>query len=483
MKKIILLLVSFLVLTQSAYGASDRYLIESNLTTIAQDSLDSMFGENNFIARVQVLMTDSQYRVQYTKESDAKTKSKNNNSDEQVYILPGIPALKNIAPDSLKQLPFDSVTTLVEPKIRRILVTVLVNKSYPRRQANRAQSMLKDILRLNEKRGDRINLEFIPFYNVKSPGKSPSATSSINDTEPESLFSISNILMIILIGLLLLFILVYSRYQSKLLEKSGDSDSGGPSINVNPNLELPEGFGQGGSGSDMNINVNSDVKRYFDFVNHTNIQDCVFLIKNQNFKPDYISLIISFLPSRLAAKVLSELSPELQAKIVSMLADQRLGSKDLLDKLEKKLKSDMECFVGGDSKIVELSKALKNSSCKSILDYSKKHDVNSYKKLRPNIVLFEDVLYLSDQDIQILLADLNLEQLATALINVDQTLFLKVTENLTKGARDMVNQYLELKSESSTNDQIEQAQDQIIQKLRKFVDQGKLNLSEKLKKA
>ena len=28
--------------------------------------------------------------------------------------------------------------------------------------------------------------------------------------------------------------------------------------------------------------------------------------------------------------------------------EQRLGKKDLLDKLEKKLKSDVECFVGGD---------------------------------------------------------------------------------------------------------------------------------------
>ena len=90
MKKIIIFILCLLCFSQCLSAASDRYLIEDNLTGIAQQTLDAMFGKNNFIVRVQVQMTDSKYNVRYTKESNPQqSKSKSNKEGEQVYILPG----------------------------------------------------------------------------------------------------------------------------------------------------------------------------------------------------------------------------------------------------------------------------------------------------------------------------------------------------------------------------------------------------------
>ncbi|MBI60595.1 hypothetical protein CL657_05210 [bacterium] len=477
MKKIIGLIVGFLMCSTVVFGASDRYLIESNLTEIAQQSLDAMFGKHNFIVRVQVQMTDSQYSVKYTKESNPKkSKSRGKQDTDQVYILPGVPALKNIAPDSLKQLPYDSVTTLVEPKVKRMLVKVLVNKSYPRNQARKAEAVLKDILSMKESRGDKIKMDFRPFY--EDPNEKAQSITIVPGQE--KLLSYSNLFYLCLVILGIFFMLLYSRYQKLLLDKDGGGDSG-PSINVNPNLELPEGFGGSGNNSEMNLNMAQEVKRYFDFISQNNISDLIFLIKSQKLKPDYISLIISFLPPNLAARILNELEPKVQAKVTVLLVDQRLGSKDLLDKLEKKLKSDVECFVGGEEKIVGLSQSLSNRQRKNITDFSKKENPAGYKKLRPHMLLFDDILLLDDSELQLVLSDLNLEQLSTALVSVDQDLFSKISDNLTKGARDMVNQYLELKSESVNESQIEKAQDTIIKVLKKLDSQGKISLSEKLK--
>tara|TARA_Y100001970_G_scaffold182779_2_gene222310 strand:+ start:375 stop:1817 length:1443 start_codon:yes stop_codon:yes gene_type:complete len=478
MKKIMVFVFSVLWFSQIIFAASDRYLIESNLTNIAQQSLDAMFGKHNFIVRVQVKMTDSKYRVNYTKESNPKrSMSSANQEGDQVYILPGVPALKNIAPDSLKQLPYDSVTTLIEPKISRVLVKVLVNKSYPRSKARKAEAVLKDILSMKESRGDKVKMEFKPFYD--DPNQKAQNITIIPG--PEKLMSVSNLFYLILILLGLIFIVIYSRYQKLQLDKDDSADSGGPSINVNPNLELPEGFGGGGNGSDMNLNVNQDVKRYFDFVTQHNISDLIFLIKTQKLKPDYISLIISFLNPALSARILNELDPKIQAKVTVLLVEQRLGSKDLLDKLEKKLKSDVECFVGGEDKIADLSGSLSNRQRKHITDFSKKDNPTGYKKLRPHMILFEDIMLLDDAELQLVLSDLNLEQLATALVSVDQDLFSKISDNLTKGARDMVTQYLELKSESANESQIESSQDFVINVLKKLDAQGKIKLVQKLK--
>ena len=90
-------------------------------------------------------------------------------------------------------------------------------------------------------------------------------------------------------------------------------------------------------------------------------------------------------------------------------------------------------------------------------------------------------MILEEQELQLVLSDLNLEQLATALVDVDQELFSTVMNNLTAGARDMVNQYLELKSDSTTELVKGKAQDDIIKTIKKLDSQGKISLIEKLK--
>ena len=162
MKFFIKALLVLLCFTQLTFAASDQYLVEDNLTKLGQTTLDAMFGEGNFIVRARVKMTEAKYSVKYTQESNPKRTSKKDS--EEVYILPGVPALKNISPDSLNQLPFDSVTTMAPPKISRILVTVLVDKSYPKSQARKATEALKEVLGLREGRGDDVKLLYKPFY-------------------------------------------------------------------------------------------------------------------------------------------------------------------------------------------------------------------------------------------------------------------------------------------------------------------------------
>jgi len=475
MNFIIKILLIVLCATQVTFAASDRYLVEDNLTKLGQTTLDAMFGKDNFIVRVQVRMSESKYSVKYTQESTPKKSNKKKNQEE-VYILPGVPALKNIAPGSLNQLPYDSVTTMVEPKIERILVTVLADKNYPRSQARKAELALTEVLSLKSGR-DKVNVMFKPFY--EDPNKDTQQITLIPGEE--NLVTVQNGFYLLLSLLLIIMIIIYIIYQNKLLKKQPEGqDSGGPSINVNPNLELPEGMG-GGSGDKMDINMNADIKTYFDFVTKNNINDFVFLIKSQTLKPEYIAYIVSFLAPNLSAKILKELDKKTQAEITLLLADQKLGPKGILDKLETKLKADVECFVGGQDKVGSISNALTSTQRKEIVNTAKKLNPTNYKKIRPYMVLFDDIKLLDDSELQIVLSDLNLEQLATALVDAEQDIFAPIMDNLTKGAKDMVQQYLELKSNSTNLAQKEKAQDDILKIVKKLDSQGKINLLEKLK--
>lgn len=468
-------IIALFLCTSCLFAVSDKYLVEDNLTKVAQKTLDAMFGENNFIVRVQVTMTESKYSVKYTKESNPKRSSSKKNQKE-VYVLPGVPALKNIAPDSLNQLPFDSVTSMTAPRVTRMKVFVLANKSYPRSKAKRAENILKQILGAKDGR-DIIKFEYKAFY--EDPNKETQNITIVPGAQP--LVTPQNIFYLVFALLLLGLIVAYIIYQQKLLEKES-RDGQGSSINMTPNLEIPEMAG-GQFGSNVNTRVAPNIKCYFDFVTADNVTDFVYLVNSQKLKGEYVCLIASFLPSALAAKLLKGVDPKVQTEVALSLVNQRLGNKTLLDKLEKKFKADLECFVGGESKVSNVLRQLSSTEKKNIVALAKKSNPAGYKKIRPHIILFEDIKLLEEREIQIVLSDVNLEQLAVSLINVSQDLFDFVVENLTKAAKDMVNQYLELKTDITSATDIEKAQDFITHLIRKMDTSGKINITEKLRKA
>ena len=175
MKKYLYTLAIILMsLTVCSDAASDKVLIESNLTQLAQKTLDSIYGENNFVVRVQVSMTDPKYKVKYTQQSSIKKSSKKT-AEKNVYLLPGVPALKNLAPEALKQLPYDSVTTMVNPKIKKIKVDILAKKGFPKNQIRKVKPILQEVLGLKQGR-DKVNILYKTFYHNPSETDTQSIT-------------------------------------------------------------------------------------------------------------------------------------------------------------------------------------------------------------------------------------------------------------------------------------------------------------------
>ena len=473
MKKILYATLIFSFLPCALFGLSDRYVVEQNLTSLVQGSLDTMFGENNFIARVQVQMTDSKYVVKYTEQSSPKI-NKTAKKTENVYLLPGIPAIKNIAPDAFNKLPFDSVTSFSEPKIRRMLIYIAANRSYPKSQARKAERSIKEIVGFVEGR-DTFSMEFIRFY--KDPNKQADTITIVPGKE--ALLTYQNLFFLILSVLLIALIIIYIIYQQRVIDKmseKGDDSSG--NINVSPNVEVLSGGG--GTGGESKISIQHEtIKQYFDFINLENIDDFVFLLKKQSLNPQYLAYIISFLKSDISAKLLNAFPVNVQSKIALELIDQKLGNKALLEKLEKKFKTDLECFIGGTKKFSKIIENLSSNEKKELVKAVQKNSPAQYKKLRPHVLLFDDLMLLEDDEIKQVLSDFNPEQIAKALVNVDQTIFDFILNSVPASAKDMISQFLKLKSTDIGAKETELNQDLIVKKLKRFIDIGQIDISAK----
>lgn len=474
-KRIIILLIAFI--TSISATSLDQATIENNLTRLGQDAIDTMFGPGNMILRVKVDLTESQYKVQYTQQSNPKQSNKNTKK-EQVYILPGVPALKNLAPDAFNQLPYDSVTTMIKPRIKRMQAKIIVKKDFSKSEARKAEQLVKDLLGFRSGR-DNITLEYKTFYWNEGNSQPIKIVPG-----PEKLMSLENLFRLLLLLFILIAIIIYfvsSKQMQRLAAKSsgGSNSSGGPSINVNPNIELPEG----GSGSSADISVSSEpsIKRYFSFINTDNVENFVFLLKKEKIGPEYISMIVSFLPKKVASKVMEEYPPEVQAQIMAGLIDQRMAKPDLLNKLEEKIKKSLECFIGGKTKFKMVFDSIGNTEKKKLMQLLKAKQPQFYQKARKYVLLFDDIKYLSDEELSSVVSEANVELLSTALVSVEQDLYQRIYASLNETSKSMVEQFLELKGESTSKKDIEAAQDYLLKLVEKWDASGKIDLRSKIK--
>lgn len=452
------------------HAANDQITLEENLTNLGQRTLDYMFGEGNFIIKVDVSMTAPSYSVKYTQQSTPKG-SKKQEKSEQVYILPGVPALKNISPDNLKTLPYDSVTTVTESKLKKMNVYIMANKDIPKSEARKAEPAVKEVLGFVDGR-DTFRTEYKPFFY--NPNKTTQNITIVPGKE--KILSVQNGFYLALLLLLLAFIALYIYYQRTQKESLGNQSS----VNISPKLEVSRDRDQQQSAAPGESSKNS-IKRFFDFVEDDTIEDFVSLLKKEALALDHLALVISFLAPQYGAQVLEALSNEEKSEIAVLMIDQKIANRQFLEKLEAKLKFSLENISGGEQRFQRLFERVSQKEKEIILKTLKTKKSPGYKKVRNNVIVFDDLKYLSTEELHLILSNTNVDLIAQSLVNTDQVLYDTIFNSLTKNASSMVQQYLELKNVSSSKKDIEFAQNYIIKIAETLDKSGKISLKDKLK--
>ena len=474
MKSILSIMLFVLFFSVSVNANISSIEVQENIRVKLQNALDVVYGPGNFIINVNVKMSAARYSLKYTNQSKVKTQS--NKNSKNVFILPGYPALKNFA--SGNQLPFESTTTFIEPNIRRVNIDLIVNRKFSKGKVGQAQQLIKSIVGFKAGR-DRLNVTFKPFF-----GNDVKPQEIIIKGNDEKLLSFQNLFYLLFVIMTLLFIVLYVVFQNKILKaaKKSDDDSGGggPSISVNPNIELPESDKGGGPGGNIELKPAPNIKQYFDFISAENVDVLKNIMEKDKLPLDQIKLIISFIKPELARYLILSYDTNKQAVLSAAILDSQQGNRGVIEKLEKRIKDQIECMVGGQDSFNSIFKNVSSATKKQILDTLNKSNPVGYKKFRASIVIFDDFKFLTDDEMSIILSEVNLEQLATALATSDDSLKQKINSNLTGSANDMLNQYLEMKGTDTPVKEIESAQEAVLKLILKFENEGKIKLKEKI---
>ncbi len=480
------ILLVVLILGMPAFASPDEVAIEEQIATRLQRSLDAIYGPNNFVVRVTVALSAPSYQVRYTAQSKAAVASDPKNQSK-VNIMPGYPVIRNLGPENMKQLPFDSVTAYSRPEIQSTVIHLLVNKSFPKGQVGRAQSVIKELLDFKDGR-DKIEVVYKPFIEQVAPIQKIEI-----ENQSEKMFSLQNMFYMTFAAIAVLFLLIYMFFASRTAKSlkglsavaasaaggSGGSGGAGPSVSVNPSFELPKG---GSGGGDIKISNAPPVKRYFDFVSDDTVEKLIYLLKKENVGPDNLSLVVSFLRPDLAAKLLGTFDVKTQAAVSMAIIDQKMVNRAMLDKLETQIKGAIECLTGGETAFKSIFSFVSGSNKRQLLALLEKSSPEGYRRVRNNLILFDDLAVLEDDEIKNLLSEVRAELFAVALASADPSLYDRFDHNMTRNSREVISQFLEIKGSTIAAEEVERAQQTILEVAMRLERDGRINISGKLKK-
>lgn len=219
----------------------------------------------------------------------------------------------------------------------------------------------------------------------------------------------------------------------------------------------------------------------FGFLQKVDSQNLLTFIIDEH--PQTIALILSHLSSQQAAEIIRGLPPERQVSVVRRIATMGQTSPDIVHTVEAGLETRMASVMsqrfenaGGVPTVAEILNVIDRATERNILDNLGEEDPDLVDEIRRLMFVFDDIIKLSDRDIQTVLKNVENAQWAMALKGASDELKQKVLKNMSKRASDLLVEEMEYLGPVRASN-VEQVQQQIVDIIRRLEDMGEISVS------
>jgi len=203
-------------------------------------------------------------------------------------------------------------------------------------------------------------------------------------------------------------------------------------------------------------------------------------------QPAIVAMIISFMPPKKGAEILSHLPTDVREEVIARLAQKRNTDRDVVRRIEtvvvQKVKAVLDKGSGGEddglggpSFVAEILQHVDRSLEVELMSCVEGTSPEAAEKIRELMFCFEDVGKLSDSDIQKVLRSVPMDKLVIALRGVPEELSEKITGNLSKRARENLAEEMDLMGKVRLRD-IEAEQRNVVAIVRSLDMAGEISL-------
>jgi flagellar motor switch protein FliG len=201
----------------------------------------------------------------------------------------------------------------------------------------------------------------------------------------------------------------------------------------------------------------------------------------QDEHPQTIALVLSHMGSEQAAIVLSGMSPQLQADVAHRIAVMDRTSPEHVKLVEgifeKKLATVLSqaesSTVGGLGPLVDIINRSDRATEKLILEALEQRDRELAETVRAQMFMFEDILGLDDKAVQLVLRQVEVADLATALKGVREEVRTKVMTNMSERAAENLEEEISLLGPVRLKT-VEESQAKVVQVIRQLEESGQI---------
>jgi flagellar motor switch protein FliG len=219
----------------------------------------------------------------------------------------------------------------------------------------------------------------------------------------------------------------------------------------------------------------------FGFLHKFKAEDVLSFISDE--QPQTIALIMSNLPTSLAADILKDLSPDKQLDVIRLVAGMEQTSPEFVEMVEASLKQRMGSLsghrsdqAGGVPLVAQILNVADRTTSKSILDTMGHESSELAEEIQRLMFVFDDVTKLDDKSVQTLLKEVDNSQWAMALKGASPEIKEKILGNLSKRAAENLEEEMGYLGPVRLSD-VEAVQQQIVDTVRRLEDAGTITIA------
>ncbi len=198
---------------------------------------------------------------------------------------------------------------------------------------------------------------------------------------------------------------------------------------------------------DKIVPINENKPNFFPFLNEINTKQLTILLEEE--QPQTMALILSYLEPEKAAKVLANLKEDVKLEVASRMAFMERPALEIITAIEKLIKERMQTFLPEELAEINGYHALANILTKidkkerlKILTQIENSSPKIMKEIRNIMIVFEDILFLTDNEIKLVLTKVDLKDLILSLKTASTDLKEKIFLNMTDKVRKIIRKEL-----------------------------------------
>lgn len=219
----------------------------------------------------------------------------------------------------------------------------------------------------------------------------------------------------------------------------------------------------------------------FGFLHRAQPDDVLNYISEEHSQT--IALILSYLPTNLAADILAELPPDKQLDVVRRVANMEQTSPEIIREIEKSLKTRMASlfsqeteFSGGIPLVAQILNVTDRLTSKGILEGLEQESEDLVEEIQRLMFVFDDIIKLDNKAIQSLLKEVENSQWAMALKGASEEIKTRIMSNLSQRAAENLREEMEYLGPVKLSD-VEKVQQDIVDTIRRLEDAGEIVLA------